>query len=76
MKIEYENITNTQVVNPTHYNTFKIEPLEYILANKLDFLEGNVIKYVTRHKLKNGSEDIKKAIYYLEIILKEYYNGK
>jgi len=63
-------------MHPSHYNKFKIEPIEYIIANELDFLEGNVIKYVTRHKLKNGSEDIKKAIYYLEVILKERYKEK
>ena len=37
-------------------------PIEYITKNNLDFLEGNVVKYITRHKLKGGVEDIKKVI--------------
>lgn len=60
-------------INPNHYLKYEITPTEYIIRNNLNFLEGNVIKYVTRHKDKNREEDIKKAIRYLEIIL-EYYN--
>jgi hypothetical protein len=60
-----------------HYQT-KIQPIDYILENQLGFIEGNVIKYVSRHREKNGAEDIKKAIHYLEILLeKEYeHHGK
>jgi hypothetical protein len=57
-----------------HYDKMKIEPVDYIVSNGIDFCEGNVIKYVSRHKSKNGSEDIKKAIHYLQIILKSQYN--
>tara|TARA_R110001606_G_scaffold55956_4_gene135852 strand:- start:1458 stop:1625 length:168 start_codon:yes stop_codon:yes gene_type:complete len=52
----------------------KIEPLDYIISNKIDFCEGNVIKYVSRHQSKNGADDIKKAIHYLRIILQTRYN--
>jgi len=67
----------SQQVGGDHYNT-KIPPIDYIHENKLTFIEGNVIKYVSRHRAKNGAEDIKKAIHYLEILLeKEYgYNIK
>ena len=58
---------NTQV-GGSHYKDLKIQPTEYILANNLGFLEGNVIKYVTRYKHKNGVEDIDKAIHYLQIL--------
>ena len=44
-------------VGGTHYEQMKIEPVDYIMANKMNFLEGNVIKYVTRHRLKNGKQD-------------------
>jgi len=66
-----------QQVGGDHYQT-KIPPIDYIHENKLTFIEGNVIKYVSRHRNKNGAEDIKKAIHYLEILLeKEYgYNIK
>jgi len=49
----------------THYTAHGIEPIDYIVANQLNFLEGNVIKYVTRYKLKNGLEDLQKAQQYL-----------
>ena len=61
-------------VNPTHYDLKKIQPIDYINANSLNFNEGNVIKYITRHKEKNGAEDIKKAIKYCEFILKYNYD--
>jgi hypothetical protein len=57
-----------------HYTKMKIEPVDYIVSNDIDFCEGNVIKYVSRHKSKNGAEDIRKAIHYLQIILKSQYN--
>lgn len=56
-----------------HYKDLKIQPVEYIHANNIPYLDGNVIKYVTRHRSKNGAEDIKKAIHYLELILEMEY---
>lgn len=58
---------------PKHYES-AITPVEYIVANGLDFLRGNVVKYVSRDKKKNGAEDIRKAIHYCEMILKYEYN--
>lgn len=60
----------------SHYKELAIQPVEYIMKNNLDYLQGNVIKYVTRHKSKNGVEDIMKAIHYLELILEMQYRGK
>lgn len=60
-------------VGGNHYKKLKISPVEYIRANNLDFFEGNVIKYVTRHRRKNGAEDILKAVDYLRMILKDEY---
>ena len=45
----------------THYKTLKIEPLDYIIANNIPFVEGNIIKYVTRWPLKGGLQDLYKA---------------
>lgn len=56
-----------------HYKKLGIEPVEYIQANNLDFFQGNVVKYVTRHKDKKGAEDIRKAIHYLQMILEMQY---
>ena len=58
-----------------HYRGYPIQPVEYIVANGIGFLAGNVIKYVTRYKDKGGAADIRKAIHYLELILEfEYPN--
>lgn len=51
-----------------HYKDFVIQPIEFISKNNLDFLQGNVVKYVCRHKTKNGVEDINKAIHYLQLL--------
>jgi len=58
----------------THYS-MPIQPIEYIMKNGLGFCEGNVVKYVSRHRQKNGVEDLKKAIHYLEMLIEEYCGG-
>jgi len=60
-------------VGGTHYEKCGIMPTTYIRANNLDFFEGNIVKYITRHKDKNGAEDIKKVIHYAEMILEDVY---
>lgn len=49
---------------PNHYARFKIEPIRFIGENKLDWFQGNIVKYTLRHDAKNGIEDIRKAIRY------------
>jgi len=57
---------------PRHYNV-GIEPVKYITSHGLGFLEGNIIKYVTRYKMKgNPVEDLHKARVYIDLLLKEY----
>ena len=68
-------VTKKQI-GGNHYKDFEIMPIEYISKNKLDFLEGNIIKYISRHKHKNGAEDIKKVIHYAELILELKYGEK
>ena len=63
---------STQVAGD-HYKNAAIQPVQYIHANGIGFFEGNVIKYVTRHRAKNGAEDIKKAIHYLNLLLELEY---
>ena len=58
-----------------HYKRMGIQPVEYIYANNLNFFEGNVVKYVTRHRSKNGLEDLKKAQHYLQMMI-EMEHGK
>lgn len=57
----------------SHYKDLAIQPVEYIKANNIPFIEGNVIKYVTRHRAKNGAADIRKAIHFLELLLEFDY---
>ena len=64
--------TNGQV-GGDHYKKCGIEPVEYIHANGLDFFRGNIVKYVTRDKDKNGAEDIRKVIDYANMILEFDY---
>lgn len=56
-----------------HYKHLVIQPVEYIVKNKIPFCEGNIIKYVTRHKDKNGIEDLRKAKHMLELIAELEY---
>jgi hypothetical protein len=60
-------------VQGTHYKDMLIQPVEFIVKNNLAFLEANVIKYVCRHRSKNGIEDLNKAIHYLELAKELYY---
>jgi hypothetical protein len=62
--------------DPGYYSRFEIQPTEFIIKNKLPFCEGNVVKYVCRHDAKNGADDIKKAIRYLQFILEHTYGIK
>ncbi len=60
----------------SHYKKMAIQPIDFIYFNEIPFIEGNIIKYILRHKKKNGLEDLKKAKHYLEILIeKEYENS-
>jgi hypothetical protein len=59
------------VNNPSHYNKGGMECIDYIEQQLSPeafkgYLEGNMIKYMHRHKYKNGLEDLKKAQWYLQ----------
>ena len=62
-------------INPDHY-AGTIQPIDFIMASKLDFCEGNVVKYVSRWKDKNGLEDLMKAKQYLEFLINQVMEGK
>jgi hypothetical protein len=68
------NKTFFKQVGGKHYKKMAIQPSVFINKNKLDFAEGNAIKYICRHKLKGGKEDILKAMHYLEMIIDRDYN--
>lgn len=53
-----------------HYKKNNIQPIEYILANKLGYVEGNIIKYITRWRDKGGIEDLNKIKHYCDFLIK------
>ena len=55
-------------VGGKHYKNFKIQPIEFITSNKLNFIQGCVIKYICRYNKKNGNEDLDKVIQYCELL--------
>ncbi len=56
-------------ISGDHYKKYPIQPVEYIHKNKIPFIEGNIIKYVTRHRDKNGVEDLKKARHFIDLLI-------
>tara|TARA_R100000329_G_scaffold147197_1_gene134564 strand:- start:120 stop:359 length:240 start_codon:yes stop_codon:yes gene_type:complete len=55
---------------PIHYD-FTIEPFDYIHDNDMGFAEGNVVKYITRWKYKDGLQDLYKAKRYIEMLIEK-----
>ena len=51
----------------THYKKLVIQPTEFCMRNGLDFCIGSILKYVTRYRDKNGVEDLRKAIHFVQI---------
>lgn len=62
------NPLDTQV-DGDHYKTKTIQPVEYVHANNLGYCEGNVVKYITRWKNKNGILDLQKARHYIDLLI-------
>lgn len=51
-----------------HYSKRKIQPIEYIHANELPFIEGNIVKYITRWREKGGFDDLDKVEHYIQLL--------
>lgn len=59
-----------------HYKKYKIQPIEFVVANNIPVLEANAQKYILRHADKNGMGDLRKARHYLELMAEMYYGEK
>ena len=71
----YEEKPSATQIGGGHYSKYAIQPTEFIHKNKVPFIEGNIIKYVMRHRDKNGIEDLKKAKHYIDLLIEfEYKN--
>ena len=53
----------------SHYKTKAIQPWDYIAANELGYFEGNIVKYVSRWRDKDGVDDLRKARHYLDKLI-------
>ena len=62
-------MTKNKIEHPDYYNR-GVEMWDYAFTHDLDFFEGNIVKYVTRWKDKNGIEDLYKAKQYLKHYMK------
>lgn len=56
-------------VGGNHYKDMPIQPVEFIHANGIPYIEGAVIKYVCRWRNKNGINDLQKAAHFLELLM-------
>ena len=72
-KERYQMKKFAELVNhPKHYNTGKIEVIDAIMDWELDFIEGNVVKYVARSRHKSSRVgDLKKARWYLDYLIRQ-----
>lgn len=72
---EQSSALDVQVAG-SHYKDQPIQPVEYIHANSIGYFEGNVIKYVSRWRKKNGIADLEKAKHYIELLIELETRGK
>ena len=63
-------------IKPNHYGNSGIDVISFCQANNLDFMQGNVIKYVFRYKNKNGLEDLEKAKEFINRIIEDLLDGE
>jgi hypothetical protein len=56
-------------VGGDHYKKLKIQPIEFIHANNIPFIEGNIIKYIVRWRDKNGLKDLEKVKHYVDLLI-------
>ena len=66
-----EGYTLMNTISPDYYQRGNIEVTDFIIDQSMSFLEGNVVKYITRYKEKSGIEDLRKARWYLEKLIEE-----
>ncbi len=59
-----------------HYKDMPIQPFIFCQKNKIPFGESSVIKYVCRHKNKNGLQDLLKARHFINMVIEEEYGAE
>jgi hypothetical protein len=71
-EIKIQNALDIQI-GGDHYKNYKIQPIEYSMANNLNPCQANVVKYITRYKDKNGLDDLNKAKHYIDLLIQMEY---
>lgn len=66
--MEVENALVNQI-GGSHYKSLQMQPIELIVKAELSYIQGNIVKYITRYKNKNGKEDIRKCMHYAELAI-------
>jgi|TARA_B100000795_G_scaffold218450_1_gene172562 hypothetical protein len=77
MKLDMESVITDENIHSflddqvggSHYKNMAIQPVEYIHANNIGFIEGNIIKYVSRWRDKGGIYDLQKAIHLTQLLI-------
>jgi hypothetical protein len=67
--VAVKDAVNDKQIGGTHYKRLTIQPWDYVLANELGYMEGSVIKYISRWKNKNGLEDLYKCRHFLNKLI-------
>ncbi len=71
-KPDWTRIDQDLVNHPPHYTKGKIEVIDFIIDQQFGYLDGQVIKYLSRYKHKGKPvEDLKKARFYLDRLITE-----
>lgn len=74
-EVKYGNTTAIRAKDPrepAHYD-MPITPIDFIQKNGLGFIEGCIVKYITRFRRKNGKADLEKARHYIDLLIKYEY---
>ena len=73
--LKYEDVKDEPVwnnpISPNHYQQGKIQVIDFITDQQFNWIEGNIVKYISRYKTKNGVEDLKKAQFYIKRLIDE-----
>lgn len=70
-----DDVLKDKQVGGKHYKGLAIQPVTYAMANGLGFMEGSVVKYITRWKDKAGIQDLEKAKHFIEMLI-DFHSGK
>ena len=69
-------IQMSRQVGGDHYTKMKIQPVEFIQANNIPFMEGSAIKYLARWRDKGGIQDLQKARHFIDMLIEYEINAQ